>query len=521
MDLRQPNLNSWPAKLVMRAGKTFRSQKPIDEIVVKEKEKKSDQKKAVLRKKRLDKIGYVPRPGEPGHQKTNEMGEYDYGPWPITQEASFVKNKDHTDMMHRLAHNGSFDSLVDQVMDSDRLKDPYFDSTQSPRQREEFNAQAAENVRQMAALPAGLWLLIASYLELADVASLTISTSVLYHKLGPDYLHALNEPENRHQKIEFLNHLEPDMPHHLLCFPCRIYHVRSNPGKESLKIDYVANPLYRCPSVRDTVLPRMRITHGRELPYSYVQLALRSHKHSPHHGIKPEALGRRWKCKDSDWSHRTQYIVVDGHLLMRVVSQCIAPPAPAQTETSLRHMLYDREEYIPFFSVCSHWRDGDLLPMCKCALSHVPAPPRSYYQQLKEAPKLSRSAANPNFIVQGCDDCRPARRCPECPSEYLIETVMMEDTKDPIVRFKHALRVTRWSDLGDGKSPYTSPEWAAIKGLTAANSGVEAYDSFSHIGRRAVAGIFESKVCGHIPGQRMVSMNPKNEKYGEEGHGWY
>ena len=190
------------------------------------------------------------------------------------------------------------------------------------------------------------------------------------------------------------------------------------------------------------------------------------------------------------------------------------------TETSARHLLYDRQEYLPFFSVCAHWRDGELMRLCKCALSHVPSPPKSYVEQLRNAPKINRALANPNFIVRGCDDCAPARRCPECPTEYLIEIQMVEDTKDPIRRFKHAIVVTRWSDLGDGSSPYSSPEWTAVQGLQTSSES-EAYQSFSHVGRRAVGGIFESRVSGSVPGQRLLSLNPKNKKFGEEGHGWY
>lgn len=97
---------------------------------------------------------------------------------------------------------------------------------------------------------------------------------------------------------------------------------------------------------------------------------------------------------------------------------------------------------------------------------------------------------------------------------------MVEDTLDTVRPFKHALVVTRWSDLGDGSNPYTCPQWTAIKGLNPAGEG-EGYQSFSHVGRRAVSGIFESHISGSIPGQRMLSLNPKNTKLGEQGSGWY
>lgn len=80
-------------------------------------------------------------------------------------------------------------------------------------------------------------------------------------------------------------------------------------------------------------------------------------------------------------------------------------------------------------------------------------------------------------------------------------------------RFKQAIVVTRWSDLGDGTTPLDE-EWAAV-------NGVGDYDSFGKMGRRAIAGIFESQSGVTIPGQRILSVNPNGGKLGEEGHNWY
>lgn len=503
MDYNSPDFSKWPAKLVLGISKKVRSNRSLTQAAVAEK----NGKQATLRKR---------RPGSHDAQAdVNELGEREYGSF--DQASAMLNNKDHTEMMHGLAHHDSFDSLLDAQYE--KMKDPFFDS-QDPEVLAEINAQAEFYRKQLSSLPVSIWLQVTDLLSPADAASLSIATRILYDKLGPAYLLALNAPENEHQKFEFLHRLDQHFPQHLLCFQCGRFHQRSNYRKESLKADYVSNPLFTCPNVRNTVLPRMRLTHGRELPYSFVQLATRGTRHSIDHGIKHDSLARKWRCKDSQWTHRTRYMMHDGHLLVRVVSQTVAPPAAEMTETSQRHLLYEREEYTPFFSVCAHWKDGNLMSMCKCALSHIPSPPKSYAAQLKKAPKISRSAAHPNFIVQGCDDCRPARRCPECPSEYLIEVNMIEDYNDPVTPFKHAIVVTRWSDLGDGSSPFTSPEWAAINGLDSGTFG-DAYDSFSHVGRRAVSGVFESRISGSIPGQRMVSMNPKNTKWGDEGHGWY
>ncbi len=518
MDYNAPNPNSWPVKLVTRIGKSLRSNKAFREETI-----RSNEAAATARRQRAAekhalryRWGRQSTDSRSTQDEVNELGERDCSVF--SQASTMVNNKDNTEMLHRLAHYGSFDSLVDQVLVT-KLKDPLFDAS-DPNALVVVNLLAELHARQFAALPETVWQAIATYLEPVDTACLSLTSKILNEKLGSSPLAELNEPQHRHQKIALLHRINKDHPRQLLCFPCAKFHVRSSPGKESLKADYVANPLFTCPNTRSMYLPRMRLTHGRELPYSFVHLAVRGHVHSSAHGIQPSALERRWKCKDSSWSHRTRYMVHNGRLLVRVVSQIYAQPSMEMTETSQRHLLYDREEYMPFFSVCAHWKDGELMRLCKCALSHIPAPPVSYLQQLKKAPKINYAAANPNFIVRGCEECQPARRCPGCPTEYLIEVQMVEDKSDPVRQFKHAIVVTRWSDLGDGSSPYTSPEWTAIQGIEP-GEGKEAYQSFSHVGRRAVGGIFESRISGTVPGQRLVSLNPKNKKMGEEGHGWY
>ena len=314
-------------------------------------------------------------------------------------------------MLHRLAHHDSFDSLLDQNTES-KLEELDHDSKALAK----LHRVSTKDERLVACLPDQVWKHVTRFLSPLDAAHLALSSRILVRKLGCEPFKALNRPENIHLKLQLLHSFDRNLPDHLLCFPCATYHARTQPGKESLKIDYVANPIFICANSRNAVLPRLRLTHGRELPYAFVQLALRERRHSSAHGIHHETLSRRWRDKESGWSHRTRYMVHDGRLLMRTVSHCYAPPSIKMTATSERHLLYDREEYTPYFSVCAHWRDGDLMKLCKCALSHIPAPPESYLQQLKKAPKIDRSKARPNFIVTGCDWCRPARRCPECPT---------------------------------------------------------------------------------------------------------
>lgn len=94
-----------------------------------------------------------------------------------------------------------------------------------------------------------------------------------------------------------------------------------------------------------------------------------------------------------------------------------------------------------------------------------------------------------------------------------MELKLAEDKLDPVVKFKQVITVTRWSDLGDGSSPST-PEWASV-------NGEGGYSSFNMMGKRAISGIFEAQSGVTMPGQRLLSLNPKNVQQGEEGHGWY
>lgn len=510
MELNRPSdPNSWSARLVSGIAKKFRSDKQYTEAAVAEKRKKEGAK---LRKKNLK--------SQPSAPQLNELGERsEYAIFGDQRPTTSRKEKDHGDMLHRLAHHDSFDSLLDKPHMLEELRDPYFSSDKYRKRN--FTVYISEkDERRISSLPDELWKRIASFLNPIDAANLALSKKALYRKLAMVPFRVLDEPENRNLKIAFLRSFDRQMPDHLLCFVCAKYHRRLQPGKEVLKmIEYVRYPVFNCPRVRETVLPRMRLTYGRVLPYSFVQLALRHATLGPQYGVDHSTLARKWKDKDTGWTHRTRYMIHDGKLLMRIVSQVHTPPSSVLTETAERHILYDREEHTPFFSICAHWRDGDLMKICKCMMSHVPAPPDPYHKQIQRSFKLNRAAANPDFIVRGCDECRPARRCPECPTEYLVEVQMVEDTADKVNPFKHALVVTRWSDLGDGSNPYTSPEWTAINGTT--NASEQGYSSFTNIGRRAIGGIFESNISGEIPGQRLISLNPSNKKLGEEGHGWY
>ncbi|EXJ90319.1 hypothetical protein A1O1_03418 [Capronia coronata CBS 617.96] len=418
---------------------------------------------------------------------------------PYDRDAQTGERKDHTEMLHSLAVRGSLESLVE--------KTKILFAGIPPETGEQF----------LSRFPPGAWERIVDHLDLADAASLAFSCKAFRDIVGTEAWSSLNAEENHDYKTDFLGRLDPDLPDHLLCFPCAIYHLRTQMGHEILRPTNIANPIFNCPNAfnLEKKVSRTRLVVGRTLPFPFLQLILRGQKYSLAHGIPIESMNRRYRDSNSEWSHQFRFAVVHGHLLVRVISSAFAEPAlpPA----GLRKLLYSpNERFTPYFSVCAHWQDGELMPSVKCALSHIPKPldPLDASGVAGVAAHVKYRLHRPSPLITLCSQCRPMRRCPKCPSEYLIELRMQEDRRDPSKLFKHAIVLTRWFDLGDGSSP-RSREWAAC-------NGDAEYDSFAALGRRAISGTFESQfTVDQIPGQNIISMNPEGEDRGEAGHNWY
>ncbi|KAJ5666027.1 uncharacterized protein N7477_008475 [Penicillium maclennaniae] len=377
-----------------------------------------------------------------------------------------------------------------------------------------FDPNRAPGEGDIAKLSSSLWAQIAWYLDPASAASLAFSSITLYRRLRTL---VLEEPQNHDFKMQFLIGLDISLPHHLLCFQCGRYHRRTQEGAERIRPAQVLNPLFKCPEATNVLNPqaRTRITHGRTLAFPFVQLATRAHRYGPRYGIPVEDMGRRWH-KDG-WSHASRFFIHEGRLLMRVTSQAFA--APSLPPSSMRMLLFSRDDYWPYFSACAHWRDGELMSVCKCALGHIPAPRDTGGLQGLEYKVKDRWVGqrfDPNSLTLLCGFCRPMRRCPECPSEYLTEVKLCEDKSDPHkLVFRQAIVVTRWTDLGDGTTP-SGLEWGAINGKR------DDYDSFQHYAKRGIASVFEAAFTADtLPGQRVLSMNPQKKKLGEEGDSWY
>lgn len=455
------------------------------------------------------------------HDNINELGEREYS---IFNSATATL-QDHTEMMHGLSMRDSMESLIGGEFDGSLLDD------HDPA----MVALRKRNDALLSSVPQRIWQLMAIYLSPADRAQLALASKWLLRNLGGDEMFAaLNRPENQREKLKLLRHLDRHFPNHLLCFACVTYHRRIQPGHEKPpgdKFSATTIPAMVCPAAHLRIFAttqNTRLTTSRILPYAFVQLPLRSYRYGPTHGVPAERLAREWTTKSGfnsggqpRWRHSTRYVVDSRtrHLLLRVRSHAFAPPnlPPA----GMRHLLYEREEYTTYFSACAHWADGELMQVCKCALSHIPeARPRGVAEQLKRGPQamahnLAHTRKDWDSQARECGFCQPARRCPKCPSEYLVKVNLVEDrsSRDPHELFKFAIVVMRYVDLGDGSGPGFSPEWDAVNGV------LENYDSLALLGKRAIMGTFESIATGSVPGMpRMISMNPKMRTGARDGN---
>lgn len=446
----------------------------------------------------------------------NELGERKYSIF--SGDSATLHTQDPTDMIHGLSIRDSSEDLV-----GDDLEYGLWDEN-DPR----LLALRRRREAMLSAVPRGIWEIIAAYLSPADTAQLALASKILLDKLGDQVFVALDHPENQSEKLQFLSHLDRRLPNHLLCFVCARYHRRIHPGLEKLPTAVSENPVVSCKAanLRISSSQRTKLTHSRILPYTFVQLPLRAHRFGQAYGVPADRMAREWTQNGSldgsgppRWRHSTRYLVdaTTRHLLLRVRSHTFATPhlPPA----GMRQVLYERAEYTPYFSVCAHWADGELLAVCKCALGHVPeVRPRGVAAQLQRGPHaLAHDLVHTQKAGDGareCSFCQPARRCPKCPSEYLVKITMVEDrnARDPHALFRFALVVTRYVDLGDGSGPGRSPEWDAAIGK------FDGYDSIAMVGKRSIMGTFESIANGAVPGMPLLkNMNPKMRTGGRDG----
>ena len=312
------------------------------------------------------------------------------------------------------------------------------------------NVKRTSQLEQLIALlPSELWMMIAEYLDPSAAASFGFANREMSHRIGPPLFRTLNLPENKAEKLSFLHHMQADLPSHVLCHQCAIFHVRLKAGSESLRESYQDRPLTRCE--RQSYIPAVRLSFDRALPFHLAKLAMHSARYGPSHGIPLKNLHRSWTpfmcewASTTEWTHKTRFTIDKSQLLMKVTSTHFVGASLSKSEQRLA--LTCRYDYSANYTTCPHEAHGNMLfNVCKCALSHVPS---------NGAP----------IVPTQCATCLPLHRCVACPSEYLVEVKLKEhkDSNGP-TPFRHAIVVTRWTNLGDCENP-GSREWRHCSAL--------------------------------------------------------
>ncbi|KAI9653680.1 MAG: hypothetical protein M1831_005708 [Alyxoria varia] len=388
----------------------------------------------------------------------------------------------------------------------------------------EIEVQQSNN-QPLLRVPTELWLLTVDSLDPCSAASLACVNRQISQLLGPEVWTTLNNPSNRPHKVRFLQFLEPFYPKHILCHACGIYHPRRNLGKEQRLFESTTVTNRAKKSVahctRSQLIPSVRITFDLALPFTLAHLVTQRHRHgnSPEWGMPFSALSKSWSPTVSDWTttaewfHRARFVIDKrGHLLMKVSSTFWTAADLADCERRLA--LSCRKDYTANYSTCPHEALGSrLFRICECALGHIPSAKSSL-----SGGKGNLFAPSQRMGGGGCATCLPLYRCLVCPTEYKIDVQLKEcRIGRGDVAFRHAIVVTRWSDLGDAWAP-DSPEWRACSSLNASAVTDEYDGEFFRVEgeglkEKTVRNRFENAAGGRLSEVDAVPLRRRNTRW--------
>ena len=259
-------------------------------------------------------------------------------------------------------------------------------------------------------LPLELWMMVTDHMDPCDKAALAFTSKYFLERLGSRSFEELNMPTlaSEVERYKFLIGLDQNFPQHRLCFACATFHYSFN----------------RCFYEHGGVVS---IYPGRVLRFDDAQLAARACRYGKEFGILDRALYpyHPRTSADTDWTYTINYAFVEDHLLLRIDS--ITPVVP---DSCQRCFIFEHK-----FSVCHHY-GIEVEDLCWCSMRHV------------------RNGIAPS---NHCSKCSRLRRCHSCPSEYQVR--IEHDALNP--NNEYLMRVIRWTDLGDCKSPYTR-EWQRV-----------------------------------------------------------
>lgn len=265
-------------------------------------------------------------------------------------------------------------------------------------------------------IPFEIWCEIVKFLPISSQASLSISCRWFRECLGTRAFTALRQ--DKHEQMCFLQLSDYKRPRQLFCSKCKVYYYWRGPYE---KLGHS-----RCFQIRDYAVLSLFMPH---INFCQVQMAARVARHGRRHGLPlsdyEEETRRGWHV-----SFSTAF--VEEHLLTNITTTKQFEIQQVTTEDRVRFEV----DVSCNGAQCGHY-GAEIESLALCARRHV----------------AERTAYNE------CSICQPLYRCEICATEYLIRARLIK-------RGGFELSIFRWSDWGDGLSPY-SREWQGATNLSA------------------------------------------------------
>lgn len=205
-------------------------------------------------------------------------------------------------------------------------------------------------------------------------------------------------------ELPFLQYMDKELPEYRLCHKFPMFRLRQDHA--------IKGPLAITPWTIQQFWPA-------------VQLAMRAHRYGENYGIPLSFFTQ--EATKADVTTSTEAIIVEDHFLLKTqITSALHESSLARLQETGRQ--YDINlEGIPH---CIH--HGTSL--------NLPSIAREAWFRLS-APKFSKTLS-----------------CETCASDWSLDVTQEGEMR--------VLRVTRWTDCGDGISPLESPEWLRLVSLT-------------------------------------------------------
>ncbi len=313
-------------------------------------------------------------------------------------------------------------------------------------------------------LPPELWQMIASYLPLSSAASLILTCRSALALIGTQCWVDLNLRSQSLERMRFLEFLDKSLPRYFLCQQCHIFHRRWR--RECLNDG--ASGVYfflrwECDlPTRFTLLA----PYGADVTWSAIQLVMRAHRYGPQYGISIRSLHANYHA-GMGWSRHSIPRIVDGRLLIRVRALYWIPrPLPPRDEVTCPWPQSTTG------ITCQHSsRGGWLFKLCLAAVTDLSSSTADEFEHDSEL-----------------------LHCLFCPTEYMVQIRQARHFREmawpfpQIFRRRYVLSITRWIDIGDGRS-ILSKEWTAL----ATRNIWRRLERFDYSGMQGIRSRFEAE----------------------------